>query len=100
MNHGNQHLQKTIEAAEKRLQKAARLMLSEATLPMWKRRTGSGAGALLLRFDPPGVLSVCCANTGQLLAASEPGQPAVLKSGFLPENYRPASNGGEPLPKR
>jgi len=90
MNHGNQHLQRTIEAAEKRLQKAARLMMSEATLPMWKKRTGSGAGALLLRFDPPGVLAVRCAVTGELLAVSEPGKPDVVKAGFLPEKYRPA----------
>ena len=80
----------TIEEGEKNLQRAATLMLDEVSSPIWKARVGSGPGALLLRFDAPGVLYVACANTGQLLAVSEPGRPSVMKAGFVPENYRPA----------
>jgi len=85
-----EHLQRAVEAAEKNLQRAARLMEDEVSSPMWKARVGEGPGALLLRFYSPGVLSVACANTGQSLAVSEPGRPSVMKAGYVLENYRPS----------
>ncbi|MDB5849333.1 MAG: hypothetical protein JWP29_3085 [Rhodoferax sp.] len=68
---------------------AAKLLMGATTFadfhikkPLFQKRMGKGANAVLVRFDWPGVLGVFDAATGEPLALAEPGRPGVLQAGF------------------
>jgi hypothetical protein len=85
MNVGLQYVQEqALKAAAHRLQKAAIFTSLNIKQPLLKQRMGKGKGASLVRFEYPGVLSVYDAETGELLAQSEPGKPDVLCASFAP----------------
>lgn len=85
MNPGVQHVrEQAAMAAAKRLRQAATFTGLNIKQPLFQKRMGSGADAVLVRFEWPGVLSVYDPATGDLLATSEFGQPDVLRNDFVP----------------
>jgi hypothetical protein len=68
--------------AGKRLERAAQYMALHAKPS--EKGTGRANAKELIRWEWPGVLSVFCAETGALLARTEPGQPNKLQAGFIP----------------
>ena len=77
------------KAAAQRLKQAASFVLLSSKQPLFQKRMGTGANAVLVRYEWPGVVSVYDTATGELLAASEPGKPDVLRSdlcGTSPNN--------------
>jgi hypothetical protein len=68
--------------AAKRLQRAAQYMALHAKPS--EKGTGRANAEELIRWEWPGVLSVFDADTGVLLARSEPGQPDALAKDFKP----------------
>jgi hypothetical protein len=69
--------------AGRRLERAAQYMALHAKPS--EKGTGRANTKELIRWEWPGVLSVFCAETGALLARSEPGQPSRLANGFKPD---------------
>jgi hypothetical protein len=87
MSPGEEYLLEQARAqAQRHLAAGARYMEISSNTPLWTRRMGSGNGALLLRFELPGVLTVYDPKTLCKLAVSELGKPHVLQQGFIPEN--------------
>jgi len=85
MNHGPDYLKaQALKAAENQLKRAAPFAALHIKNPLFQRRMGKGDTAVLVRFELPGVLSVIDPDTGELLAQSAPGQPDVLRPGFMP----------------
>jgi hypothetical protein len=68
--------------AAKRLQRAAQYMALHAKPS--EKGAGRANAKELIRWEWPGVLSVFDADTGALLARSEPGQPDALTKDFRP----------------
>lgn len=82
---GPQYLRdEAIKAAEKRLKAASVFVWTHIKNPLFQKRMGPGS-SWLVRFEYPGVLSVCDPETGRVFAVSEPGRPDVLKAGFAPD---------------
>lgn len=85
MNPGLQYVQEqATKAAAHRLRQAATFTGLNIKQPLFQKRMGNGASAVLVRFEWPGRLSVHDAATGEQLAVSEVGQPDVLHPGFVP----------------
>jgi hypothetical protein len=57
------------------LRQAAEVLLSR--MPTWTARFSREGIVYRARFEWPGIVSVCEANTGELLARSLPGQPTL-----------------------
>ena len=66
-------------AAAKRLAQAATFAAFHTKKPLFEKRMGKGAAAVLVRFEWPGVLAVYDPDTGEAYARSIPGQPATLQ---------------------
>jgi len=66
-------------AAAQRLKRAATFAALHVKKPMFQKRMGKGAGAVLVRIDWPGVCRVFDPATGDLLCESVPGRPDVLR---------------------
>jgi len=85
MNPGQQYVQEqAIKAAAHRLRQAAAFTGLNIKQPSFQKRMGKGESAVLVRFEWPGRLTVHDPITGEQLAASELGQPDVLRPGFVP----------------
>lgn len=85
MNTGLQYLhEQATKAAAHRLRQAATFTALNIKQPLFQKRMGKGSDSVLVRFEWPGVVSVYDPATGDLLAISEPGRPAVLLNGFVP----------------
>ena len=85
MSAGTQYVRDEAQrAAALRLQQAANFARLNIKTPVFQRRMGKGAAAVLTRFEWPGVLAVYDPETGELLAVSEPGRPEVLRANFVP----------------
>ena len=82
-----------MEAAARTLQHACTFTALHATAtPLFQRTMRRPQSApVLVRLVWPGVLLVCDPKTGDVLAESEPGQPHVLKAGFMPAGASAAS---------
>lgn len=94
MSHGPDYLKaQALKAAENQLKKAATFTALNIKNPLFQRRMGKGAASVLVRLSWPGVLSVVDPDTGELLAESAPGQPDVLRPGFMPPVPALASSG-------
>ncbi|MHB8949178.1 MAG: hypothetical protein ACYC4S_08960 [Rhodoferax sp.] len=65
--------------AARLLTKASIFASLHAPHTLWTRRMGTGAAALLVRLEWPGVLCVYDPRTGDKLATSAPGQPETLQ---------------------
>lgn len=64
------------------LERAAKFITPSIKAPIVRKTMGKGAGAVIVCAAWPGVVSAFDPATGELLAESEPGQPAVLRAGF------------------
>lgn len=85
MTQGPQYIEdQAMKSAALRLLQAATFTRSHIKTPLFQKRMGSGANAVLVRFEWPGRLTVYDPATGEQLAASEYGQPHVLHPGFVP----------------
>jgi len=85
MNFGLKYLKsQSLKSAENHLKRAATFATVNVKNPLFQRRMGKGSASVLVRLEWPGVLVVIDPDTGTVLAVSEPGQPEVLKAGFLP----------------
>lgn len=85
MTQGPQYIKdQATKAAALRLLQAATFARFHIKTPLFQKRMGSGANAVLVRFEWPGRLAVYDPATGEQLAASEHGQPDVLHPGFVP----------------
>lgn len=85
MTQGPQYIKdQATKAAALRLRQAATFAQLNTKNPLFQRRMGKGSTSVLVRLDWPGVLAVIDPETGELLAASEVGRPAVLRTGFMP----------------
>ena len=83
MNPGLQYVQEqATKAAARRLRQAATIAELHIKNPLFQKRVGRGADAVVVRFEWPGILAVYDPKTGELLAVSECGQPDVLRVGF------------------
>lgn len=72
-------------AAQRTLQRAATFAGLHATSkPLFQKPMRVGSRSLLVRLVWPGVLVVCDPATGEVLAQSVPGNPALLADGFVP----------------
>ena len=77
---GHQYVQDlALQAAQMRLVQAATFAEFHCKKPLFEKRMGSGATAVLVRFEWPGVLAVYDPNTGEALARSAPGCPKSLQ---------------------
>lgn len=71
--------------AGRTLQRAAVFAgLHATTKPLFQKPMRMGSRSYLVRLIWPGVLLVCDPATGEVLAQSEPGNPALLVDGFVP----------------
>lgn len=71
--------------AQRTLQRAASFAGLHATAkPLFQKPMRMGSRPYLVRLVWPGVLVVCDPATGEVLAQSEPGNPAQLATGFVP----------------
>ncbi|OQW87025.1 MAG: hypothetical protein BWK72_14905 [Rhodoferax ferrireducens] len=85
MNFGPEYLKaQALKSAENHLKRAANFTAFNIKNPLFQRRMGKGSASVFVRLEWPGVLAVIDPDTGTVLAVSEPGQPEVLKAGFLP----------------
>lgn len=85
MEHGTTYLKsQALKTAELRIKQAATFTASIIKNPLFQKRMGKGATAVLVRFEWPGVLSVIDPDTGLVLAVSEVGKPEVLQAEFSP----------------
>ena len=85
MSQGPHHLQQQAAiSAAIRLKKASTFMRLNMREPLFQKRMGKGADAVLVRYEYPGVVSVIDPESGVLLAVSEPGRPDFLRAGFVP----------------
>lgn len=66
------------QAVAQRLKRAATFAALHVKNPMFQKRMGKGAGAVLVRIDWPGVCRVFDPATGDLICESVPGRPDVL----------------------
>jgi len=85
MNYGSEYLK---EEARKRgehwLQQAAKFIEMSSKTSLFQKRMGKGATAVLVRVGLTGVVTVFDTDTGNVLAVSLPGKPAVLDPDFVP----------------
>lgn len=71
--------------AQRTLQRAATFAGLHATAkPLFQKTMRRGSRPYLVRLVWPGVLVVCDPANGDVLAESEPGNPAQLAAGFAP----------------
>lgn len=93
MNPGLQYvLDQATKAAAHRLRQAETFARLNMKQPLFQKRMGKGADAVLVRFEWPGVLTVLDPETGAVLAASEAGRPAVSRPGFVAPMLTLSSN--------
>jgi hypothetical protein len=85
MTHGPEYLKaEAIKAAAHQLKKAATFTALHAKNPLFQKRMGKGSTSVWVRIEFPGSLLVIDPDSGEIMAASEPGRPDVLRFGFMP----------------
>jgi hypothetical protein len=85
MSHGPEYIKaQALNAAERQLKKAATFTGLHIKNPLFQKRMGKGPTSVWVRIEYPGVLLVIDADSGEIMAASEPGRPNVLRFGFMP----------------
>lgn len=89
--------ERAAETAKARLKQAARFAELNIKNPIFQKRLGKGAAAVLVRFEWPGLLTVLDPETGEVLAVSELGQPEDLSPHFDPP-IPALANRGSTLP--
>jgi hypothetical protein len=73
------------EMAQRGLELANRIIKAHARDPVFQKRIAAEKGFhVLVSLSLSGAVQLHNATTGELLAESEPGQPTVLREGFVP----------------